>query len=345
MSFKIENTEVGNSRTFIIAEVAQAHDGSLGTAHAYIDAASKTGVDAIKFQTHIASAESSIDEPWRVKFSRQDETRFDYWKRMEFSREQWLGLKEHAESRGLVFLSSPFSNEAVDLLEDLGISAWKIASGEVSNPLLLKHIAKTGKPVILSTGLSTYDELDLACSIFTSMDCPIAILQCTSSYPTPASEVGLNVMQELSDRYSCPAGLSDHTASIYTGIAAATLGASLLEVHITLSKDSFGPDVPASLTTEELAQLVAGIRHVETLLANPMDKAAQQSGFDEMNQIFRKSLYLAEDLKEGQELLEEHLVAKKPGTGIPAANYKSVLGKKLVRTMSKGEKLSLDDLD
>src|SRR5690606_972654 len=132
----------------------QAHDGSLGLAHAFIDAIAKTGADAVKFQTHIAHAESSPEEPWRVKFSRQDNSRYDYWKRMECSEEQWAGLKSHAEELGLVFLSSPFSLEAVDLLERLQIQAWKIASGEVSNVLLLDRILRTHKPVLLSSGMS-----------------------------------------------------------------------------------------------------------------------------------------------------------------------------------------------
>src|SRR4030095_1630017 len=151
-----------NPKCLIIGEVAQAHDGSLGMAHAYIDAVANAGADAVKFQTHIAAAESTPGEPWRVKFSRQDTTRYDYWKRMEFSEEQWRGLADHANGRGLLFLSSGFSPEAVDLLERVGVPAWKVGSGEVSNPPLLAKMARTGKPVILSSGLSDWDELDAA---------------------------------------------------------------------------------------------------------------------------------------------------------------------------------------
>ena len=139
----------------IIAEVAQAHDGSLGAAHAYIDAIADAGADAVKFQTHIAEAESTPHEPWRVKFSKQDATRYDYWKRIEFTEEQWLGLKQHADERNLIFLSSPFSIEAVDLLTRIGVRYWKIASGEVSNLPMLEHILKTRLPIILSSGMSS----------------------------------------------------------------------------------------------------------------------------------------------------------------------------------------------
>ena len=145
-------------RCLIIGEIAQAHDGSLGTAHAYIDAVAAAGADAVKFQTHIAAAESSPSEPWRVKFSLQDATRFEYWKRMEFTEEQWIGLKEHANSRNLIFISSPFSIEAVNLLERVGVAAWKVASGEVGNAPMLSRMISTGLPIMLSSGMSSIDE-------------------------------------------------------------------------------------------------------------------------------------------------------------------------------------------
>ena len=146
----------------LIAEVAQAHDGSLGTAHAYIDAVATAGADAIKFQTHIAAAESTRGEPWRVKFSPQDATGYDYWERMEFTEEQWVALREHADERGLIFLSSPFSIEAVDLLTRVGVPAWKVTSGEVTNAVMLDCMARTGIPILLSTGMSTLSEIDAA---------------------------------------------------------------------------------------------------------------------------------------------------------------------------------------
>ena len=144
-----------NDHCMIVAEVAQAHDGSLGSAHAFIDAIANAGADAVKFQTHIAAAESTPAEPWRVKFSYQDATRYDYWKRMEFTEAQWLGLKNHAEERKLLFLSSPFSMEAVELLQRIGIRAWKIASGELTNVPMLGRIVESGLPIILSSGMSS----------------------------------------------------------------------------------------------------------------------------------------------------------------------------------------------
>ncbi len=159
--FSIGKRKVGSGHpALIIAEVAQAHDGSVNFAHSFIDAAAGAGADAIKFQTHIAAAESSPQEQWRVQFSKQDATRYDYWKRMEFTREQWRGLKEHAESKNLVFLSSPFSVAAVELLDELGIQVWKIASGEVRNEILLEKIIATKLPVLLSSGMSSFADLE-----------------------------------------------------------------------------------------------------------------------------------------------------------------------------------------
>ncbi len=163
VNFSIEQREVGAGRpALVVAEVAQAHDGSLGTAHAYIDAAAGAGADAVKFQTHIASAESTPGEPFRVKFSPQDATRYDYWKRMEFSRDGWRGLADHARQAGLIFLSTPFSFEAVELLDDLGMPAWKVGSGEVTNLPMLERMARTRRPVIVSSGMADFAELDRA---------------------------------------------------------------------------------------------------------------------------------------------------------------------------------------
>ncbi|MDQ7011967.1 MAG: N-acetylneuraminate synthase family protein, partial [Mariprofundaceae bacterium] len=275
MNFAIAGREIGpGAPCFVIGEVAQAHDGSLGMAHAFIDAIAEAGADAVKFQTHIAAEESSPLEPWRVKFSPQDETRYDYWKRMEFTAEQWAGLAQHARERGLVFLSSPFSEAAVDLLEKLDMPAWKVASGETNNPILLERMAATGKPILLSTGMSALDEIDRVTAWIQAQGVPLAIFQCTSRYPSPPETIGLNMLSVFRQRYGVPVGLSDHSACIYAGLAAATLGANLLEVHVTLSREAFGPDVVASLTTAELRQLVEGVRFIEQTLKHPVDKDA-----------------------------------------------------------------------
>jgi N,N'-diacetyllegionaminate synthase len=329
----------------IIAEVAQAHDGSLGMAHAFIDAAAGAGVDAVKFQTHIAAEESTATEPWRVKFSKQDATRFDYWKRMEFSAEQWAGLKQHAEEKGLVFLSSAFSHAAVDLLRKLGMKTWKVASGELTNLPLIAHMASDGKPVMLSTGMSPHAEIDAAVKVVREGKSPLAIFQCTTQYPSPPEAIGLNIMDELRVRHDCAVGLSDHSGTIYPSLAAvAAHKAQLIEVHLTLSRDMFGPDVVASITPQELKQLVVGVRFIEKMAAHPVRKDAVDPRAEPMRQIFFKSVVPLSDLPKGTQLSRGMLGLKKPGTGIPAAQLDAVVGRVLKRAVTKDTPLLQDDL-
>jgi N,N'-diacetyllegionaminate synthase len=333
-----------NGRCLIIGEVAQSHDGSLGMAHAFIDLVAKAGGDAIKFQTHIAAAESTPGEPWRVKFSKQDATRYDYWKRMEFSEEQWRGLKTHADDLGLLFLSSPFSFEAIELLERIGIEAWKVASGEVSNSPALARMIQTGRPILLSSGMSSITELDHAVAQVREGGVPFALLQCTSSYPCGPESVGLNLIQDFRDRYRCPVGLSDHSGEIYPGLAAVTLGAQILEVHVTFSREMFGPDVPVSLTPDQLRDLVQGVRFIERMKSNPVVKDEMAEKLSPMRELFTKSVVARVDLKAGTILSEEHLTIKKPGKGIPAANLPQLFGRPLLRDLAADEMPARTDI-
>jgi N,N'-diacetyllegionaminate synthase len=332
-------------RLFVIAEVGLTHDGSLGLAHAFIDAVATAGADAVKFQTHIAAAESTPAEPFRVKFSQQDATRYGYWRRMEFTEEQWRGLADHARERHLVFLSSPFSIEAVDLLARIGMTMWKIGSGEVSNDPMLDRIAERRQPILLSSGMSPLAELDRVVGRLQARDVPLAVLQCTTAYPCPPERVGLNLIEVFRDRYRCFAGLSDHSGTIFPGLAAATLGADVLELHVTLSREMFGPDVVASVTTAELRQLVDGIRFIETMRAHPVDKDREAEGLEPLRRIFTKSLVARVALDAGTVLAPEHLAFKKPGTGIPAADLVRYLGRRLRRRVDADQLLSDDDFE
>ncbi|MBI2477397.1 MAG: N-acetylneuraminate synthase family protein [Planctomycetia bacterium] len=329
----------------VIAEVAQAHDGSLGTAHAYIDAVTNAGADAVKFQTHIAAAESTPAEPWRVKFSPQDATRYEYWQRMEFSRSQWQGLKDHADACGLVFLSSPFSEEAVELLSDIGVAAWKIASGEVTNARMFEKMAATGLPFLLSSGMSNLAELDAAVKLIRRHDLPLAVMQWTSSYPSPPEKVGLNVLDIFRDRYQCAVGLSDHSGTIYPSLAAVMLDVAVLEVHVTFSREMFGPDVRASVTTTELRSLVDGVRFIEAMKSHPVDKDAMAAELNDLRRVFTKSVVLRVDLPAGSILRDEHLTFKKPGSGFPATRVGEVLNRKLKRGVAAGAMLHEDDIE
>ena len=336
---------VEGARCTVIAEVAQAHDGSLGMAHAYIDAAVDAGADAIKFQTHIAAAESSPSEPWRVRFSPQDETRFGYWQRMEFTAEQWQGLKEHAVDAGILFLSSPFSLEAVELLKKVGVAGWKVASGEITNFPMLECMAETGLPIILSTGMSAYEEIDAAVDLLRPHNVPLAVLQCTTQYPSPPESIGLNVLADYRDRYRTAVGLSDHSGTLYPALAAATLGAEVIEVHVTMSREMFGPDVVASVTSQELKQLTEGVRFIQQIRAHPIDKAMADPKMSPLRDIFLKSVVPVTDLPAGTVLTAEMLTAKKPGTGISAARFQEVIGRRLARGAQKDIPLLEEDLE
>jgi N-acetylneuraminate synthase len=328
----------------VIAEIAQAHDGSLGTAHAMIDAAAEAGVDAVKFQTHIAEAESSPLEPWRKKFSLQDETRFDYWRRMEFTEPQWHGLKDHATERGLMFISSAFSLEAVALLKRVGVAAWKVASGEITNTGMINAMCETGTPVIVSTGMSDLAEIRATIELIRGQNVPIALLQCATSYPTVPEQVGVNLLDEFRREFGVAVGISDHSATIFPGVIAAFLGAQIIEVHLTLTRRAFGPDVAASLTVEEMAELVRGVRYAEAMRRNPVAKEAIAEDIQAMRTIFMKSVVPLRDMAAGEVLSAADLGTRKPGTGIAANKIGELTGRRLARPVTRLTPLVDDDL-
>jgi N-acetylneuraminate synthase len=312
-------------QTLIIAEIGSTHDGSFGNARCLIDAAAECGVDAVKFQTHIAEVETLSDAPVPPFF--KDEPRLEYFKRTAFTKSQWIELKNHAESQGLIFLSSPFSIEAVELLEGLGVTQYKIPSGEVTNLPMLEVIAKTGKPVLLSSGMSSWAELDEAVNTIREYHDRLTVLQCTTEYPCPYEKVGLNVMLEMQERYELPVGLSDHTLTNYAAFAAVTLGATVIEKHFTLSRRMYGSDAKHSLEPAEMTDLVRGIRAIETMLANRVDKD-DITHFATMKETFEKSVVSLVDIPEGVVITRAMIGIKKPGTGIPARYYYNIIGKR-----------------
>ncbi len=333
------------NKTFIIGEVAQAHDGSLGFAHSYIDAIAATGADAVKFQTHFAEYESTREEPWRVKFSKQDQSRYDYWKRMEFTEEQWRELKKHAEQKGLEFISTPFSIEAAKILCSIGIGTWKLSSGELSDPWLLNYILGSKLPVIMSTGMSSLDQIDEIAVKILKNNTDLSILQCTTMYPVPAKEVGLNMIPYFKEKYGVKVGLSDHSGTIFPSLAAVTLGADVVEVHVTLSREAFGPDVCASLTTSELKCMIEGIRMIDDILSNPVDKDFIASKLQQTNVIFSKGICTKTAIRKGQVITEKDIAFKKPCKGIKAKDYNMIIGKKVKKDFGIDEFFYLEDLE
>ncbi|HEX5624440.1 MAG TPA: N-acetylneuraminate synthase family protein [Saprospiraceae bacterium] len=333
-----------NLQTPIIAEIAQAHDGSLGILHSYIDALAGTGVQIVKFQLHIAEAESSELETFRVPFSYVDKTRKEYWKRMEFSLDRWRGIKSHCEEKGMEFLATPFSIAAVDWLEELQVKRYKVGSGDIGNLLLLDRISQTGKPVILSSGMSDWKELQQAVDLFKSGHTDLSVMQCTTAYPCPPEDTGLGLIPEMKSRFQIPVGYSDHSATIAAGIAAVALGADLLEVHVTFDRRMFGPDSKASLTIDEVRQLCEAVAFVERAREKTKLKEDAQR-FQELKTLFGKSLSVNKALIAGHVLQKEDLETKKPaGAGIPAADYRQLIGKKLKRDLQKYEFINWSDL-
>lgn len=329
-------------QTLIIAEIGSTHDGSFGNARCLIDAAAECGVDVVKFQTHIAGAETLADAPMPPYF--KGEPRFDYFKRTAFTKAQWIELKAHAEGQGLMFLSSPFSVEVVELLEEIGVEQYKIPSGEVTNLPMLEMIAQTRKPVLLSSGMSSWAEMDEAVNTILKYHDRLTVLQCTSKYPCPYEQVGLKVMLQMRERYGLPVGLSDHTLTNYAAFAAVTLGATVIEKHFTLSRRMYGSDARHSLEPDELADLVRGIRAVETMLASKLDKD-DIARFAIMKAIFEKSVVSLVDIPAGTIITADMVGVKKPGTGIPARRLYEVVGCTARRDIPRDHLLNGEDIE
>jgi N-acetylneuraminate synthase len=305
-----------------------------------VDVAAECGADAVKFQLHDAAAETTADAPTPPYFGA--EPRYSYFERTAFTDDEWHSLRARCEEHGVEFVCSPFSVEAVDRLEAIGVDRYKLGSGEVTNVPLLERLAKTRKPVLLSSGMSSWAELDRAVEILRSI--PLTVLQCTSEYPCPPERVGLNVMLEMRDRYDLPVGLSDHTLGTAACVAAAALGAAAVEKHFTLSKQMYGPDASMSLEPDELARLVRDVREIGLILAAPVDKD-DLAGVAEMKRIFEKSVVSTLPIDAGAVIGPEMVAVKKPGTGIPAARFAEVVGRRSTRAIAADTVLTDEDID
>lgn len=330
---------------FLIAEVAQNHVGSVAMAHSFIDLAATCGVDAVKFQTHVARAESTRDEPFRVPIRGGYRSRFEYWEAMEFSPDEWKRLSEHARDNKLVFLSSPFSPEAAQLLGEVGVAAWKVGSGELFTEPLLRSLSSTGLPVILSTGMSTFAEVEGAVDIVRSGPAPLALLQCVSRYPAPLEEVGLNVMHDFAEKFDCPVGLSDHSGTIWPSLAAMAQGAAIVEVHMTFDRRIEVPDATVSLEPDELRLLAEARDAFWRMEQNAVDKDSVVSELAATREVFTKSIAPVRELQSGTVLQKDMFTLKKPGTGIPAAQMENLLGRRLARSVTPDRLLTWEDLD
>jgi N,N'-diacetyllegionaminate synthase len=323
----------------IIAEIGSVHDGSFGNACKLIETAASCGAHAAKFQTHIAQAETLRDAPSPAYF--KGEPRFDYFRRTGFTRAQWKELRNVCDANRIAFLSSPFSLEAVDLLEDVGVGAYKVPSGEVTNWPLLERIAATGKPVLLSSGMSSWHELDGAVDILRSGG-PLTVLQCTTAYPCPPERVGLNVIAEMRSRYNVPIGLSDHTTGMAAAFAAAALGADVIEKHLTFSRLMYGSDAANAMEPGDFRRFADGLGEIWAMRGAPVDKNDLAPYYD-MKRIFEKSIVTVRPIRVGHVIERIDLAFKKPGDGISAARYREIIGRRVARDLPEEHKLAESD--
>lgn len=328
-------------KTFIIAEIGSSHEGSVKQAKRFIRVARDCGVDAVKFQTHIFKAESLPGAPNPPYFKK--ESRKEYFERTAFNLSQYKELKRYTQEYGLEFISSPFSLEAVDLLEKLGVEKYKIASGEVTNIPLLERVSRTKKPVFLSSGMSTWEELDRAVKLLKVKGSKgIVVLQCTSIYPCPPEKLGLNILLELKNRYNLPVGLSDHTLGFSGSIGAVVLGAKVIEKHFILSRSMYSPDAQHSLEPDEFKMFVKEIRDVERAIFSKIDKDKIAEELREMKFIFEKSIVAKRNIPKGTVITFDMLDFKKPGDGIIADKYGEILGKIAKVNISRNTKIRKD---
>lgn len=330
---------------FTIAEVGMNHDGSLGTAIKYIHALKGTGVSAVKFQAHLPEFESSSFEEFRVNAFPQDKTRYDYWKRTSFEFEEWRVLCEEAKNNGLIFFATPFSVEAVEMLSKLDVKIWKIASGEVSNWYLLDSIIDKGGDIIMSSGMSSIQELDQNVEYIKKKNGRLkSVLQCTSAYPVDAHNVGLNLVSELSERYNTMPGISDHSGRTEVSMVASFLGCEIFEFHVRLSELDFGPDISSSIDVKKLKQLIGSIQYSKNL-SSPVIKDKAQSNLLSMRDLFCPKLVAKKSLQAGENVVKSDFISRKGNTGIKVADLQEVLGLKVKNEVKAGSFLEWSDLE
>lgn len=318
------------SPSYLIAEVGSNHNRDLGTARALIDVAAEAGVDAVKFQTYSGDRIYSKNARSESLERSSGQTPAELLEAISLPREWQAELAEHARAQGLDFFSAPFDHEAVNELAELGVPLLKIASGEIVDLPLIRHAAATGIPLIISTGMATLAEVDEALAAAAQGGATaVALMQCASIYPARAERINLRAMETLRAAFGVPAGLSDHTMGVAVPIAAAALGAAMIEKHITLDRTTEGPDHPFATEPEELASMVAGIRDVEAALGDGRKAGPSPEEREESYTLARRSLIAARDLPAGTVLEPEMLNVKRPGSGIAPKHFDLVVGRAL----------------
>lgn len=328
---------------FIIAEAGVNHNGSLELAKKLVDAAKEAGADCVKFQTYITKnivSKNAVKAEYQKQQTKAEESQHDMLKRLELSFDDFIELNTYCKRKDIEFMSTAFDFDSIDFLKRLEMRNWKIPSGDITNlPYLLK-IAKLKAPVILSTGMSTME--DIASAIKTLKDNgsgDLTVLHCTTEYPTPYNEVNLMAMNTIKEKFGVRVGYSDHTKGIEVPIAAVALGATIIEKHFTLSKDMEGPDHKASLEPNELKAMIDSIRHIEVALGSG-NKQPTESEMKNMN-VARKSIIALKDIKVGEIFSEDNITVKRPGNGISPMKWFDVIGKTATKDFKEDELIEL----
>jgi N,N'-diacetyllegionaminate synthase len=335
-----------NRPTFIIAEAGVNHNGSLESALKLIDIAAQSGADAVKFQTFRAEDLVTTSAPkaeYQQRATGTEQSQFEMLKALELSFSDFKTLYDHCQSKGIEFMSTPFDESSADELERIGMTTFKIPSGELTNHPLIRHVALKQKPVILSTGMATLQEVQQAVEVLRSTgNLDFQLLHCVSDYPADPTTVNLRAMQTMRERFQIPVGLSDHTLGIHIPIAAVAMGASCIEKHYTLDKSLPGPDHQASLDPTELKQMVTQIRDVEAAFGNGIKTPTEAERKTAL--VARRSIVLARDLPSNHKLTPEDLILRRPGSGIPPADLPYLIGRSTKSELKKDHILSQDDL-
>ncbi|SFQ24491.1 N-acetylneuraminate synthase [Lachnospiraceae bacterium XBB1006] len=331
------------NKTLIIAEAGVNFNGSLEIAYKMVDKAKEAGVDIVKFQTFVPEklmSRYAQKAEYQKKTTGADESQLEMIRKLMLTFDEFAQLKKYCEKVGMRFLSTPFDLESIDFLEKLGCDLWKIPSGEITNYPYLVKIAQTGKEIILSTGMSTMDEIEAAVAVLKKHGAGnITLLHCTTEYPAPLDEVNLSAMCTMRDAFGLEVGYSDHTQGIEVPIAAVAMGATVIEKHFTLDKNMEGPDHKASLEPDELAAMVKAIRNIELAIGNGEKKPSES---EKKNMaVARKSIIAARDIKKGEIFTEENITTKRPGSGISPMMWERVIGTKAIRDFQEDELIEL----
>ncbi|MDP6086441.1 MAG: N-acetylneuraminate synthase [Nitrospinota bacterium] len=331
----------------LIAEAGVNHNGSLERAQGLVEAAAAAGTDAVKFQTFKAEDVVSPSAPkagYQKETTGGDESQLDMLKHLALPDDAFQSLYAECQSKGVLFLSTPFDEGSVDLLDALGVAAFKVPSGEITNLPFLSHIARRGRPLILSTGMATLEEVESALrTVRSAGNRDLILLHCVSRYPAPPSAANLRAMHTLAAAFDVPVGYSDHTLGIEVSLAAVALGACVIEKHFTLDKGLPGPDHRASVEPEEMAALVRGMRRVEAALGH--GRKEPDPGEEEIAAVARKSLVAARDISAGTILSEDLVTIRRPGTGLLPAMRPQLIGRRVRCDIAAGDLLSLEQVN